>query len=234
MRIYIIRHADPDYERDTITAAGHLEAEALARRIAAERAARLYCSPLQRAQHTMAYTRTLTGLPCETQPWLSEIRGWDVPDNRGGTIAPWNVDGEIIRGAKPYPTRDTWTRMEPFSGEVFEQGFAELKRQSDAFMEASGYRREGGKYRILRENDDKLAVFCHMGFGLAWLAHLLEIPLPLVWSGFWLPPSSVTTILLDARSEEWAVPRCLGAGDVSHLYEAGLPVSRQGIIANFS
>ena len=78
-----------------------------------------------------------------------------------------------------------------------------------------------------------MAVFCHGGFGLTWLAHLLEIPLSLVWSGFWMPPSSVTTILFDERSQEWATPRCIGFGDVSHLYEAGLPVRPRGIIANF-
>jgi hypothetical protein len=76
-------------------------------------------------------------------------------------------------------------------------------------------------------------VFCHGGFGLTWLAHLLALPLPLVWSGFWLPPSSVTTMLFDERSPEWAVPRCIGLGDVSHLYAAGLQVQARGIMANF-
>ena len=73
-----------------------------------------------------------------------------------------------------------------------------------------------------------------MGFGLAWLAHLLEMPLPLLWAGFWLAPSSVTTILMETRSEQWAVPRRLSLGDVSHLYDAKLSVSDQGIIANFT
>ena len=62
--------------------------------------------------------------------------------------------------------------------------------------------------------------------------HLLEIPLPLMWAGFHLPPSSVTTVLFDERSEQWAVPRCTGVGDVSHLYAAGLPVQPAGIKAN--
>lgn len=32
MRLYIIRHAEPDYENDTITAEGHKQAEALAKK----------------------------------------------------------------------------------------------------------------------------------------------------------------------------------------------------------
>jgi len=31
----------------------------------------------------------------------------------------------------------------------------------------------------------------------------------------------VTTFLMEERSTEWAVPRCLGFADVSHLYAAG-------------
>jgi probable phosphoglycerate mutase len=37
---------------------------------------------------------------------------------------------------------------------------------------------------------------------------------------------------MDERSAHWAVPRCVGVGDVSHLYEAGLPVQPRGIVGN--
>ncbi|MDQ4100550.1 MAG: hypothetical protein M3121_08630 [Chloroflexota bacterium] len=66
----------------------------------------------------------------------------------------------------------------------------------------------------------------------AWLAHLLEIPLSLVWVGFWLPPRSVTTVLFEERSSKRAAPRCIGLGDVPHLYAAGLPVRPHGIKGN--
>ncbi|MFC4600170.1 histidine phosphatase family protein [Cohnella hongkongensis] len=233
MRIYIIRHADPDYENDTITPRGHLEAKALAERMLRENIDSIYCSPMQRAQHTMNYTRELTGLPFETQDWLAEIQNWETLDTQGRSIPAWNVDGEIIRGRMPLPTNDNFYETEPFCNPAIRQGFAGIRSSSDRFMEAAGFRREEGRYRILKPNDRRIAIFCHMGFGLAWLAHLLEIPLPLLWSGFWLAPSSVTTILMDTRSEQWGVPRCLGLGDVSHLYNASLPVSSQGIIANF-
>jgi probable phosphoglycerate mutase len=38
---------------------------------------------------------------------------------------------------------------------------------------------------------------------------------------------------MDERSEQWAVPRLLALGDTSHLHASGLPVSKQGIFANF-
>ena len=52
MILYIIRHADADYKNDTITPAGRLKAEALARRMKSYGLDRIYCSPLGRAQGT--------------------------------------------------------------------------------------------------------------------------------------------------------------------------------------
>ena len=103
----------------------------------------------------------------------------------------------------------------------------------DEFLSRHGYERVAGRYRIKNRNDQKIAVFCHGGFGLTWLAHLLEIPVHLMWSGFWLPTSSVTTLIFEECSNEWAVPRCIQLGDTSHLYESGLPVLPRGIIANY-
>ncbi len=39
-----------------------------------------------------------------------------------------------------------------------------------------------------------------------------------MWAGFYLAPSSVTTVLFDERTRDVAVPRCIGLSDVSHLY----------------
>ncbi len=49
MRLYLIRHADPDYENDKLTPAGELEAAALARRLAAYHLDAIYSSPMPRA-----------------------------------------------------------------------------------------------------------------------------------------------------------------------------------------
>jgi broad specificity phosphatase PhoE len=233
MRIYIIRHADPDYANHTITAPGHLEAAALVRRLEREGIEQIYCSPLPRAIHTMQYTADRLQLEPVILPWTAELAGWHVEGRQGGQIAAWDTDGELLRQRKPYPTGDDWHRLGPFQQGEFDAKFNELTEHSDQFLESLGYRREGGVYRIVQPNRRKIAVFCHLGFGMTWLAHLLELPVPKMWSGFWKAPSSVTTVLMDERSSEFAVPRCLGWGDTSHLYEAGLPISSQGIKANF-
>jgi broad specificity phosphatase PhoE len=232
MRLYIVRHADPDYENDTITPAGHLEAQALAKRLASQGLEHLYSSPLPRARLTAGYTSDLLKMPVETLDWIAEPR-LGVEVDPWGRLAAWDVPGELIRGGETLPSHADWHAFELLADPAIRDHFLVTQRESDAFLETLGYRREGGRYRILESNRDRVAVFCHNGAGLFWFAHLLEIPLSLVWSGFWMAPSSVTTILFDERSQHWAVPRCLGFGDVSHLYEARLPVQPRGIIANY-
>lgn len=233
MRLFIIRHADPDYPNKTITAAGHLEAQALARRFQRQRPDRIYCSPLGRALHTMQYTADALGLEPDIEEWTQEMAELQLEYTEGGAMVAWDLPGEVIREREGFAAHDRWHARPPFADPIFRERWAILQRNSDAFIARHGYERDGGRYRVVRSNRETLAIFCHGGFGLTWLAHLLHLPVPLVWSGFWLPPSSVTTILFDERSSHWAVPRCIGLGDIGHLYEAGLAVQPAGIQANF-
>ena len=233
MRLYIIRHADPDYANKTLTTAGHLEAEALAERMRAEGINRIYTSPLGRAQDTMGYTANALGLPFKVEDWTQEIPNMGIEDASLGKVAAWNVDGAVIRSQSPMPTQESWSSHAPFDAPKFGAIFDELKAHSDEFLARHGYRRVEGEYSIESANRDRLAVFCHGGFGLTWISHLLEIPMPLVWAGFLLAPSSVTIILFDERGPTTAVPRCLALSDTSHLYKAGLPIQPAGIVANF-
>jgi probable phosphoglycerate mutase len=104
---------------------------------------------------------------------------------------------------------------------------------SDAFLTRHGFTREGGIYRVESSEVSNIAVFCHGGFGLTWLAHLLAVPTPLIWSGFSMHTSSVTTLLFDERVPGIATPRLLHFGDLTHLHQAGVEPSQAGIKANY-
>ncbi len=232
MRLYIIRHADPDYPNNTITPAGHKEAAALGKRMHRLGLDRIHTSPLGRAVHTAGYAAELLKIEPVVEDWTAELGHCQVTLDGWGQMCVWDCPGEVIRSTPPHPSAENWHTRELFSTALFRETFEKVCRDSDAFLARYGYERVEGRYRVARPNRKKIAVFCHGGFGLFWLAHLLELPLPMVWSGFHLPPSSVTTILFDERSGEWATPRCIGLGDVSHLYEANLPISPAGIKAN--
>ncbi|MCC7205435.1 MAG: histidine phosphatase family protein [Phycisphaeraceae bacterium] len=231
MRLYIVRHAEPDYSIDSLTPAGHLEAKALSDWMARLRPDRLYSSPLGRAQATARYTAERLNLPVTIEPWTAELN-WHV-DLGGsyGRSSAWDTHGHLVR-ALPCPGRDDWHETSPFDNPAFREGFAKLQGHSDVFLAKLGYQRQGPWYEVTRPNADKIVVFCHGGFGLTWLAHLLDLPLPLVWASFFLSPSSVTTILMDEREPGRATPRCLHLAEIAHLHAAGLPASTSGIKAN--
>jgi len=232
MRLFIIRHADPDYPNNTITPAGHVEAKALSIRLAKLGLDHIYSSPLGRAIDTMRYTADALGQRHTIEPWTAELGDCTLTLEPWGKVCVWDVPGEHVRERAPYATHDNWHEHSHFANPAFRSAFDRVRADSDAFLARHGYERVDGRYRVVKPSRDKIAVFCHGGFGLFWLAHLLELPLPLVCAGFHLPPSSVTTVLFDERTPHWAVPRCTGVGDVSHLYAAGLPTQPAGIKAN--
>ncbi len=232
MRLYIIRHAHPDYENNTITDIGRREAEALSSRLEAEAINRIYTSPLGRAVDTATYTADRLGIEAKTEPWAYEL---DLRMTSGpceGYMA-WDLHGEILRNDPWFARFGQWHTLPPLDHPKFISEVERVREELDHFTYRLGYRRDQGRYHLVHPTTDRVALFCHNGVGLVMLAHLLALPLPLVWAGFWLAPSSVSCILFDQRSERLATPRALCVGDTSHLYAAGLPVQPHGIKANF-
>jgi hypothetical protein len=168
----------------------------------------------------------------EIEPWTTELDWSTGGQGSAGSQAVWDYPGEVFRGGSDYPSYENWHQTPPVHEDQLAERFARLVKASDEFLMRLGYAREGRRYRCIAPTDDRIAMFCHGGFGLTWLAHLLEIPVQTMWSGFWLPPSSVTMVLMEQQSSDWAVPRCVGMGDTSHLYAAGLPIQPRGIYAH--
>ena len=233
MRLYIIRHADPDYENNTITPQGHIEAKALAKRMHKEGIDKIYSSPMGRALDTMKYTSEILEIEPNIEEWTKEHSDIYIELKDNKRIFGLNLHGEYIREDLSLLNYEDWHKLSYFKDIDIKDIFQNVVKGSDEFIKRHGYERVGGKYRCINPTNEKIAIFCHGGFGLTWLSHLLEIPLPLMWSGFWLPTSSVTTVLFDRRTPNWAVPRCIGLADTSHLYADGLEVLPRGIVQNY-
>ncbi|MEI6132564.1 MAG: histidine phosphatase family protein [Bacillota bacterium] len=234
MRLFIIRHADPDYENNTITKAGHLEARALAERFKKHGFDKIFTSPMGRAIDTMKYTAEALNMGFEIADWTKEL--WPemvIENDEGQKMMSIDIPGELLRAEQRNLDQDAWFEYKNIKESEVLESYKKLEQDSDAFIRKLGYERVDGRYRIIKPSQDKVAVFCHAGFGLTWIAHLLAIPPTLIWSGFWVAPSSVTTILFEERSSEWAVPRCISLGDISHLYSTGIKESTMGIKANY-
>ncbi len=91
MKIFLIRHASPDWERRDIpydihpgpmlTAKGEKEAEALAEFLKSQDLAKLYYSPFERAAKTARIVAALDGIPAVEEPGLAEWRAVDEPES---------------------------------------------------------------------------------------------------------------------------------------------------------
>src|SRR6185436_9096827 len=153
MRLYIIRHAEPDYENNTITKQGHKEAAALAKKLKREGLTHIYSSPLGRALHTSAYTAKATGLKVKVEDWtheLSEMRMGSVPP--WGDLIAWDLPGEIIRHKREHLTHDAWHRIPHFGQKKFRAEVTRVNKNSDAFLKRHGYQRIQGRYKVIKPN----------------------------------------------------------------------------------
>ena len=229
MLLYVVRHGDPVYEPDSLTDLGRLQAKALVKRFQVYGLDRVYTSPLERAKMTAAPTCEALKITPEVLEWTSEdlaFRDFSVP-RKNGDGREWSfgsVRNTTYKYAGSVALGDRWYEAPPFCDCNAKEGFERIQRESDAFLSSLGYTKEGDFYRVTRPNDEKVAVFCHYGFGTTWISHLLSIVPPLFWSTFLINHSSLTVIRFPNDKEGIISPMCLTLSDCSHIYEAGLPM----------
>lgn len=224
MFLYIVRHGHPIYGPvEQLTPTGHRQARALAPRMVQSGITKIYSSPLRRAIETAQPTADALGLPINIEPWTSEGNAWArfcrrLPD--GGQTWVWNVDdiGSFVRGEN-HEAGDKWYEIEAMKDVLNgKDGYAALQAESDEFLSRLGYERDGNEYIIRRPNDERVAVFCHQGFGLSWLSHLLRIPPNIFWAEFDITHTGVTILEFSNRKCGRTVPKCLALSDMSHLF----------------
>ena len=105
--------------------------------------------------------------------WTKEIHTLSREYDRWGKTVAWNVPAEEIFEGKTLLDPADWHEASCYKGLPVKETCDGIAFASDEFMQRHGYIREGSRYRVIKHNDDKIAVFGHGGFGLTWLAHLL-------------------------------------------------------------
>jgi len=229
MLLYILRHGDPDYETDSLTPKGSLQAQALAKRLAVNGLDKIYSSPLGRAKQTAQATCDLLGIDMDIEDWTSEslaYRDLSVIHDDGQSRWVFHQQRTALINDDTISLGDDWGKAQCFRqyDNDFTGGVRRIKDASDAFLARHGYQREGSIYRITEPNDERVAVFCHQGFGITWLSHLLNIPPHIFWAGFDMTHSAITILHFENYADGFTVPMCLTLSDTSHIYGDGLPL----------
>lgn len=228
MRLLLIRHGDPDYDKDSLTEKGHVEARLLAERIAAMDIKEYYMSPLGRARKTAEYTLSKAG--GRTAEVLDWAREFDVPvdDGAGGKRIAWDFLPEDWTGIPEYYDKDKWADVKLMKDADIRAGIEKVYSGLDKLLERHGYKREGSLYKAVSPNEDTVALFCHFGVTCVMLSHLLGVSPVVLWHGTIATPTSVTTLVTEERREGIAVFRMTAFGDTSHLYQHNEPPAFAG------
>lgn len=229
MRIIIIRHGDPDYEHDSLTPRGDMEAKLLARIIDTYDIDAFYISPLGRAQRTASFSLDATGKDGVTLDWLREfpprIKRPDLKENR--TSCSWDWLPSDWTEYPEFYDRDLWYTVPVMEDAHVKEAALTVHAGLDSLLAEYGYVRDGLVYKAVRPNHDTIALVCHFGVEMVILAHLMSIsPMPL-WHGFVAAPTAITSIYTEERVSGIASFRINEFGATPHLLLGGMPPSKR-------
>lgn len=230
MRILLIRHAEPDYTIDSLTAKGHVEAELLSRRLSRYDIRDYYVSPLGRAKDTAAYTLNRIGREAETLPWLREFRG-SYPDPESGKrrVVAWDVKPRIWKTFPGVMSIDTWCDAPVFDGGDVREVWKETADGLDALLSRYGIIKNGPVWKCAENGDYTIALFCHFGISMAILGYLTDVSPMILWHHTLCLPSSVTEVVTEERIKGEVSFRVTKLGDLTHLEAAGEIRSTAGL-----
>lgn len=225
MKLFIIRHADPDYTVDSLTPAGWREAALLADRLERAEITQIYCSPLGRAKDTASLTLQRKGMEATELSWLREFKPRMMDPDIGRERVCWDWLPRRWTMEPSYFDRDRWCHTPEMEAANVPEEYVRVCEGLDELLAEHGYVREGEVYRAVRPNWDTLALFCHLGVECVMLAHLIGASPMVLWHGLCPLTSSVTTVITEERREGVASFRINSMGDTAHLYAAGVEPS---------
>lgn len=211
MKIIIIRHGDPDYSIDSLTERGRKEAELLKLRLDKMPIDAAYVSPLGRAALTAKIATAGRNVELVTKDWLREF------------VYIWDRLPEEYNAKKRLLDSPDWIKY--VDNNDVEERYKQVCDGLDELLKNHGYVHNGFDYDVVSPNHDNVFLFCHYGVECVILSHLLGVsPYPF-FQGFCALPTSVTTIASEERRKGKASFRCIGFGDLSHLYAGNMAPS---------
>ncbi len=91
-----------------------------------------------------------------------------------------------------------------------------------------GYDPQTRTYKAEEHKYDRVALFAHGGFSMAFFSCLLDIPYPIFSTRFFYPGCSQVSVVEIDDKGEGIVPRMLQFSNDAHLYGSGLSTELNG------
>lgn len=237
MLLFFLRHGDPTYDPDQLTPLGWRQAESLGRRLAMHGMDKIYASDSQRAMETAQPLCDILKKEKTLLSWAHETRAWmDLATVGEDGRRRWAFDDpKYIPLFNTKEVRDLgmeWYTHPFFADQpTFASGMERLRNAADGFLEELGYRHdhENFCYEAVRPNRDRVALFAHQGFGLAFLSLVLDIPYPQFATHFDMGHTGMTVLEFPDKPGK-VYPRAIQMAGDGHLYKDGMPTNYQNRI----
>ncbi len=228
MILFYVRHGEPIYDPDQLTPMGRRQAEAIGKRLALHGVDRVFASTSNRAIQTATPTAEMLGKQITQLDFCNESHAWEwyaVETESGGYT--WGfADGRVrkIFSEPAVAFHSAWYDDPRLPKNNFRAGQARIHAESDAFLKSLGYEhdRARGLYKAVAPTKERVALFAHQGFGLAFLSSILDIPYPLFCMHFDIGYTNMTVVEFEER-DGVVIPRVLTHSNDGHLYREGLP-----------
>lgn len=227
MILYYIRHGDPIYHPDQLTPLGHRQAEAVAKRVTLHGVDEVFASTSNRAMQTAQPTCELLKKEMQLLDFANEGHAWDrlsIPNHEGSYL--W-IDS-IPKYRALFSTREItdlgqkWYEHPELVQFDFGNKLKWIYEQIDEWLLSLGFEHKDGRFRIVKPNEKRVALFAHAGFGGVFMSYLLDIPYPKFVTQFGMCHTGMTVIEFQ-QLDEYAIPVVLTYSSDSHIYREGLP-----------
>lgn len=237
MILYYVRHGDPIYNPDSLTPLGQRQAEAMGKRLSVLGVDRIFSSTSNRAYQTALPTAEMLKKEITQLDFCHENHAWDQlcvhTDEGHQTWAFCHRPTQLLFASEEIRALgDKWYTHPQIEKYHFEKGIERIQQGADEFFASLGYERVPGAhlYKAVRPNDERVALFAHEGFGLAFLSCVLDIPYPLFCLHFGIGHSGMSVIEFADAGDGYVIPKALMVSSDGHLYGNGLHTNYQNRI----
>lgn len=250
MLLFFVRHGDPTYNPDALTALGKRQAESLARRLSKYGLDDIYVSSSNRAIETMQPTAEMLKKEATVLDWTNEAYAYEeqsLPTPDGGRAWGFALPEiqELMTSAEIRKLGADWYEHPKFKDTKFAAGHLRIKNQTREFLAQYGYvwDEERGMYRNVnyvsvdknfeydptvkkatQNNERRIALFAHHGFGTNFLSAVLDIPFPQVCIKMNFGHTGLTVIKFGEHSE-YVAPQMLTMANDGHLLADNMPTA---------
>jgi probable phosphoglycerate mutase len=221
MLFIYIRHGEPIYETDSLTELGQRQAEDVAKYLSIHGADKIYSSTANRAILTALPTAKRLNKEIAHLDFANEKYVWneltvETPSGRDWLFHSKQMI-ELVHTQEFIDLGMNWLEHPEFVHGSFRAGMNRIQNESHRFFASLGYRHLGcGKYQVVSENDDRVVLFAHQGFGYAFLSLLLQIPYPLFCTQFGMGHAEITIIKFQNEGG-FSYPKVLSMSNHDHL-----------------